>query len=88
MVVISLYLFYMDPRKIIIWNVRGINSATRQDSVRTIVDSSQADIVCIQETKISTMTNRVLLSALGSDFSEYTVVPAAGVSGGILVAWR
>ena len=88
MVVISLYLFYMDPRKILIWNVRGLNSATRQDSVRTIVDSSQADIVCIQETKIPTMTNRVLLSALGSDFSEYTVVPAAGVSGGILVAWR
>jgi exonuclease III len=78
----------IDPAKILIWNVRGLNSAARQDSVRTIVDASRADIVCIQETKLSVMTNRVLLSALGSDFSEFFVVPAAGASGGILVAWR
>lgn len=61
--------------------------AARQDSVHTIVEASRADIVCIQETKISAMTNRVLLSALGSDFPEFFVVPAAGASGGILVAW-
>lgn len=54
--------------------------------MHTIVEASRADIVCIQETKISAMTNRVLLSALGSDFPEFFVVPAAGASGGILVA--
>jgi exonuclease III len=74
----------MDPRKILIWNVRGLNATAQQDSVRTIVDASRADIVCIQETKISTMTNRVLLSALSSDFSEFTIVPTVGASGGYL----
>lgn len=78
----------MDPEKILIWNVRGLNSAARQDSLRTIVDASRADILCIQETKISAMSNRVLLSALGSDFSEFSAVPAVGASGGVLVAWR
>ena len=74
----------MDPEKILIWNVRGLNSAARQDSLRTIVDASRADILCIQETKILAMSNRVLLSALGSDFSEFTAVPAVGASGGSL----
>jgi hypothetical protein len=37
---------------------------------------------------MSSITDRVLLAALGSDFSEFTVVPASGASGAILVAWR
>jgi exonuclease III len=78
----------MDPEKILIWNVRGLNSVARQDSVRTIADASRADIVCIQETKITAVTTRILLSALGPDFSEFLVVPSVGASWGILVAWR
>ena len=34
------------------------------------------------------MSRRVVLSALGSDFSEFAAVPSAGASGGILIAWR
>ena len=78
----------MEPGKILIWNVRGLNSTARHDSVRTLVDSSQADIVCIQETKISAMPQRTLLSALGSDFADFVAAPSVGASGGILVAWR
>jgi len=78
----------MDPEKILIWNVRGLNSTARQDSLRSILASTRADIVCIQETKITDMNQRILLSALGSDFSEFLTVPSIGASGGILVAWR
>jgi hypothetical protein len=78
----------MYPSKILIWNVRGLNSVARQDSVCTLVDASRADIVCIQETKMLAITNRVILSALGSDFSNFSAVPAVGASGGILVACR
>lgn len=82
------FLIQMDPSKILIWNVRGLNSSSRQDSVRTLVDSSRADIVCLQETKIAALPRRVLLSALGSDFTDFIELPAAGASGGILMAWR
>jgi hypothetical protein len=34
------------------------------------------------------MPQRVLLSALGSSFTDYLELPAMGASGGILVAWR
>jgi hypothetical protein len=44
--------------------------------------------VCIQETKIAALPRRVLLSALGSEFTGYVELPAGGASGGVLVAWR
>lgn len=78
----------MDPKKIFIWNVHDLISVARQDSVRTMLEASRSDIVCIQETKITTISRRVLLSALGSDFSDFIALPAVGASGGILVAWR
>jgi exonuclease III len=46
----------MDLNKIIVWNVRGLNSAVQKDSVRTLVKATRADIVCIQETKIAAMS--------------------------------
>jgi exonuclease III len=46
----------MDTKKNnLIWNVRGLNSLAQQDMVRTLVEATQADIVCIQETKITNM---------------------------------
>jgi len=44
--------------------------------------------VCVQETKIASFSRRIILSALGADFSDYAVVPSTGASGGILIAWR
>ena len=78
----------MDPSKILIWDVRGLNFSSRQDSLRSLVDSSWSDIVCVQETKIAGLSRRIILSALGADFSYYAVVPSTGASGGILIAWR
>jgi exonuclease III len=78
----------MDPKKVLFWNVRDLNSSARQDSVRTLVDASRVDIVCIQETKKYVVTRRTILSSLGSEFSNFFERPFVGASGGILVAWR
>jgi exonuclease III len=56
--------------------------------VRTLVEATQADIMCIHETKIANMPQQVLLSALGSSFTDYLELLTMGASGGILVAWR
>ena len=78
----------MDPAHILNWNVRGLNSIARQDAVRVMVDSSKIDVVCLQETKMSTVSRRMVLSMLGSDFdNNFIYLPSDGVSGGILVAW-
>lgn len=78
----------MDPGKILTWNVRGLNSSLRQDSVRELVDSAHVDVVCLQETKMQSISLRTVFSMLGADFPNYVHLPSVGVSGGILVAWR
>lgn len=77
----------MNPSKILCWNVRGLNSRARQDAVRTLVDSCRVDIVCLQETKMTVMPPGVILSMLGSDFTQWVDLPAAGASGGVIIAW-
>ena len=79
---------YMDPSKILVWNVRGLNSSARQDSVRMLVQSIRADIVCLQETKMEGISQWFVLSTLGPDFCHFVFVPSVGASGGILVAWK
>jgi hypothetical protein len=58
----------MDPAYILNWNVRGLNSTARQDAVRVMVDTSKIDVVCLQETKMSLVSRRLVLSMLGSAF--------------------
>jgi hypothetical protein len=86
--VVTSYKFLMDPSIILIWNVHGLNSTTRQDAVRSLVVSTKADIVCIQETKMENISRRVVFSALGSNLNQYVFVPSVGASGGILVVWK
>jgi len=59
-----------------------------QDIVRTLTTYCRADVICLQETKISGISRGTILSMLGSDFSFWVELPATGESGGILVAWR
>ena len=40
--------------KILCWNVRGINSVNKWDSIRDKIVESGCDIVCLQETKRET----------------------------------
>ena len=78
----------MNPSRILCWNVRGLNSRVRQDAIRNLISNSRVDIVCLQETKMSVMSVGVILSSMGSDFTNWIDLPAAGASGGIVVAWR
>jgi hypothetical protein len=66
-----------------VWNVRGLNSTVRQDSVKELVDSSQVDVVCFQETKMQFISRGTILSMLGSQFTDFVFLPSAGASGGL-----
>ncbi|PNT67681.1 hypothetical protein BRADI_3g30448v3, partial [Brachypodium distachyon] len=72
-----------DP-KLLVWNVRGQNCRARHSGVRTIVSSSGASIVCLQETKLSVVTTNLVMDALGADFDDYFCLLATGTRGGIL----
>lgn len=69
------------------WNVRGLNSTARREVVRKYVQDMRSMVVCLQETKMSTLDAAVVNEALGSHFKEnFAVLPADGTRGGILIA--
>ena len=51
--------------KLVSWNVRGANDSSKRKVIKAMIRSQRADLVCIQETKIQTMTEGVVRS-LGS----------------------
>ena len=78
----------MDPAKILFWNVRGLNSTARQDSVHTLVQSIRADVVCLQETKREAFDLCYIKNLCPLAFDSFLHLPSQGASGGIIVVWK
>jgi hypothetical protein len=69
------------------WNVRGLNSKAKQDAVKIILQQYGATFVCLQETKLSSINDGIILNTLGQRFvSQCVILPAVGTRGGILLA--
>jgi exonuclease III len=71
-----------------IWNARGLNSSARRLAVYQAISPSRPAVVCLQETKMAVITDRVVREALGPSFDGFYFLPAAGTRGGILLAWQ
>jgi exonuclease III len=74
--------------KVMIWNVRGINSSWKWDSIKNKVLSSQCDIVCFQETKKDDFDISFLRKICPATFDSFDFLPTNGASRGILIAWN
>jgi exonuclease III len=59
-----------------------------RDSVKSLFFYIQPSIVCLQETKLCSISDFDILSILGLGYSNFVYNPAHGTRGGILVAWR
>src|SRR5688572_1819291 len=78
----------MNPAAILIWNARGLNQKNRRNSVRDAIFSSNADIICLQETKVANMSQHLFLSVFGTAYVKFMALPANGTRGGVLIAWK
>jgi hypothetical protein len=71
-----------------IWNGHGLNSPARRLAVYQAISPANAAMVCIQETKMVVILDRVVRECLGPSFDEFFYLPADGTRGGILLAWQ
>lgn len=80
----------MDNNDLIIlnWNVRGLNDAAHRELVRETVICSKPNIVCLQETKLSSIDAGLAHETLGQHLDSYLELGAQGTRGGILLAWN
>ncbi|PKU60216.1 hypothetical protein MA16_Dca027102 [Dendrobium catenatum] len=72
---------------ILFWNCRGAKKTEAALYLKEIVKEYRVFFIGLLETKISSQDNNQLLKFLGSNWSS-SAVPAAGLSGGIMVLWR
>jgi hypothetical protein len=74
--------------EIFCWNVRGINSDKKWNSVRDKITERNCDIICLQETKKALIDQAFLRKICPQGFDSFTFKPSNGASGEILVAWK
>jgi len=74
--------------KILCWNVRGINSVSKWDSVRDKIVESGCDIVCLQETKRESFDLHYIKNFCPPAFDTFEFLPSVGASGGIITIWK
>jgi hypothetical protein len=55
--------------------------------MRSLVTTTDASVVCLQETKLADVTHAIVMETLGADFDAYFCFPAYDTRGGIIVAW-
>ena len=79
-------MFSLSSMKIISWNVRGLNASDKRQRIRQIIDSLQADIILLQETKL-TQDNFDKIIASWKKWKAY-YKQGLGASGGLAVLWN
>ena len=85
------YLVSMDHKrtwKILDWNVRGLNSDRKWNSIRDKIVESRSEIICLHETKREEFDINYIKNFCPPDFDLFEFLPSVGASGGILVAWK
>jgi exonuclease III len=68
--------------------VRGLNSEIRQREVRSKIDESDYDVICLQETKWENFDWRLIRKFCPKRFNNFVFAPSVGASGGIMILWN
>jgi exonuclease III len=73
------------------WNVRGAvpskAACAHRQLVRDLIADHHDTIICLQETKLPTVDDSVIITTLGQQFTaNYATLPTDGTRGGIIIA--
>ncbi|XP_020681098.1 uncharacterized protein LOC110098580 [Dendrobium catenatum] len=72
---------------LLFWNCRGAKKVEAVLYLKEVIKDHRVFFVGLLETKISSLDNSQILKFLGNDWESF-VIPAVGLSGGLMVLWR
>lgn len=70
------------------WNVRGLNDPTKCTIVKSVIRNCKCSVVCVQETKLSSISLDKFRSVCGFHILDFRTLDAVGTRGGLLSAWN
>jgi exonuclease III len=70
------------------WNIRGVNSDDKCNTVRAKIEDTNCAIFCLQETKRESFDHSVVRKMAPKRFDKFAFVPSLGASGGIFMGWN
>jgi len=73
---------------VLYWNVHGVNSSKKWNSIRDKISEAQCDVICLQETKHDFFDSAYLRKFCPPMFDQFCFIPSVGASGGMIVAWK
>ena len=73
--------------KVLSWKVRGANDSSKRKIIKAFIRNQMVDLLCIQETKIQSMSEGIVRSLGSRRFLDWKVMNTEGASGGILICW-
>lgn len=73
--------------KLVSWNIRGLNSGDKRRFVKSLIFNWNADIVCLQESKLEGEVKDMIKELWGGRWVKYACLQASGTRGGILMIW-
>jgi hypothetical protein len=73
--------------KILTWNVRGVNERNKRLRIRNLLQDWKVDIVCFQETKLFSLSRRLVQSLWRCNYVDWVCLDSCGALGGILILW-
>ena len=74
--------------KILFWNIRGINSQEKWDAIRSKINESACQVLCLQETKRELFDNFYIRKFCPRSLDKFVFSPSVGNSGGLLTIWN
>lgn len=78
----------MEECRILSWNIRGLSNARAKASSRRLISKQSPNIVCVQETKLKTVSVEVVKEVCRDRCFRGAFIGSRGYSGGILTIWE
>ena len=73
--------------KVMSWNVRGANDSFKRKIIKSFIRNQRVDLLCIQETKIQSMSEGLVRSLGSGRFLDWRALNEEGAAGDILICW-
>ena len=73
--------------KLMTYNVRGLGGRVKRKALKQIVMKEKVEILCVQESKLEVVDQKICKEVWGDSEVEWRAVPATNRAGGIITLW-